>query len=120
MILRWNPEPPPEWVTCIPSQRSAGALANFSKRLANALQLPFKEVFARKGDRPEQKAMANTAHKVRNVIGAFDVAEPPMLGAVLLVDDIVDSGWTLTVAAGLLRKNDSGPVRPCALATLRA
>ena len=120
MIRRWNPEPPSEWVACIPSQRSAGALADFAKRLATSLQLPFKEVFARKGDRPEQKTMANTAHKVRNVIGAFDVAEPPMPGAVLLVDDVVDSGWTLTVAAGLLRKNGSGPVRPCALAKLRA
>ena len=61
-------------------------LADFATRLADALQLPFKEeVLARRDDRPEQKTMANEVHKIRNVIGAFDVAEPPMSGAVLLL-----------------------------------
>jgi ATP-dependent DNA helicase RecQ len=35
---------------------------------------------------------------------------------VLLVDDVVDSGWTLTMAAVLLRQHGSGPVYPFALA----
>jgi ATP-dependent DNA helicase RecQ len=35
---------------------------------------------------------------------------------VLLVDDIVDSGWTMTLAAALLRRHGSGPVYPFALA----
>ena len=121
MIRRWNPKPPPEWIACIPSQRGSRVLADFATRLADALQLPFKEeVLARRDDRPEQKTMANGIHKIRNVIGAFDVAERPMSGAVLLVDDIVDSRWTLTVAAGLLRKHRSGPVHPLALAKRRA
>jgi len=34
----------------------------------------------------------------------------------LLVDDMVDSGWTLTLAAVLLRQHGSGPVYPFALA----
>ena len=38
-------------------------------------------------------------------------------GPVILVDDIVDSGWTLTVAGMLLRSQGSGPVHPFALAT---
>jgi len=38
-------------------------------------------------------------------------------GPVLLVDDVVDSGWTLTVVAALLRQAGSGPVWPVALAT---
>ena len=37
-------------------------------------------------------------------------------GPVLLVDDMVDSRWTLTVAAWLLRSNGSGEVWPLALA----
>jgi ATP-dependent DNA helicase RecQ len=36
---------------------------------------------------------------------------------VLLVDDVVDSGWTLTVLAALLRQAGSGPVLPLALAS---
>jgi ATP-dependent DNA helicase RecQ len=35
---------------------------------------------------------------------------------VLLLDDVVDSGWTLTMAAVLLRQYGSGPVFPFALA----
>jgi len=36
---------------------------------------------------------------------------------VLLVDDIVDSGWTLTVVGALLRKAGCGRIYPFALAT---
>jgi ATP-dependent DNA helicase RecQ len=35
---------------------------------------------------------------------------------VYLVDDMVDSGWTFTVCAALLRQAGSGPVFPVALA----
>ncbi len=34
----------------------------------------------------------------------------------LLIDDIVDSRWTLTEVAALLRQNGSGPVHPMLLA----
>jgi ATP-dependent DNA helicase RecQ len=35
---------------------------------------------------------------------------------VLLIDDMVDSKWTFTVVAALLRRAGSGPVYPFALA----
>jgi ATP-dependent DNA helicase RecQ len=38
-------------------------------------------------------------------------------GPVLLVDDSTDSGWTLAVAARLLRRAGSGPVLPLVLAS---
>jgi ATP-dependent DNA helicase RecQ len=41
-------------------------------------------------------------------------------GPVLLVDDMVDSAWTLTVVAALLRQAGSGPVWPLALAATSA
>jgi ATP-dependent DNA helicase RecQ len=46
------------------------------------------------------------------------IAQPPILdpGPVLLVDDVADSRWTLTLAAVLLRLHGSGPVFPFALA----
>jgi ATP-dependent DNA helicase RecQ len=37
-------------------------------------------------------------------------------GPCLLVDDMVDSRWTFTVAAWLLRQHGAGPVFPLALA----
>jgi len=35
---------------------------------------------------------------------------------ILLVDDIADSKWTLTVVGDLLQRNGSGPVYPFTLA----
>jgi ATP-dependent DNA helicase RecQ len=52
-------------------------------------------------------------HKIRTGLGAK--AQVPQL-PVLLVDDVVDSGWTLTIGALLLRQHGSGPVYPFALA----
>lgn len=48
--------------------------------------------------------------------GAQDRCPGPN-GPVLLVDDVVDSGWTLTTIAALLRQAGSGCVYPAALAT---
>jgi ATP-dependent DNA helicase RecQ len=39
-----------------------------------------------------------------------------MKGAVFLIDDMVDSRWTFTVIAALLRRAGSGQVFPLALA----
>ena len=62
--------------------------------------------------------MANSTQQARNVDGSFVVSvEPLLLGPVLLVDDMVDSRWTLTVAAWLLRSHGSGVVWPLAVAS---
>ena len=67
--------------------------------------------------RAEQKSMANGTQQARNVDGSLalsrrSIPEDP----VLLVDDMVDSRWTLAIAAWLLRSNGSGEVWPLALA----
>ena len=62
--------------------------------------------------------MANSAQQARNVDGALrSVQGNVSAGPVLLVDDMVDSRWTLTVAAYLLREAGSGRVYPIALAS---
>ena len=68
-------------------------------------------------DRPEQKAMKNSTQQAHNVDGSLSVWQGSMAdGPVLLVDDMVDSRWTFTVAAWLLQEHGSGPVYPLALA----
>ena len=54
--------------------------------------------------------------KFANVAGAFTLGEPPLPGPVLLIDDLVDSGWTLTEIGQLLSRSGSGPVYPLVLA----
>ena len=61
--------------------------------------------------------MANSTQQARNVDGSLAISREPMpAGPVLLVDDMVDSRWTMAVAAWLLRSNGSGKVWPLALA----
>jgi len=116
MIQEWNPQPSPTWVTCVPSLRHPELVPNFAQRLAAALGLPFHMVIAKTDARPEQKTMANSTQQARNIDGSLALnGQPIPLGPVLLVDDMVDSRWTLTVSAWLLRKSGSGAVWPMAL-----
>ena len=117
LMRRWDPRPAPEWVTCIPSRRHPNLVPDFAERLAMQLGLPFRRVLEKNEDRAEQKEMANSTQQARNVDGSLVVSEEPLLdGPVLLVDDMMDSRWTLTVAAWLLRSHGSGEVWPFALA----
>lgn len=116
MLEEWSPNPAPTWVTCVPSLRHPDLVPDFARRLATALGLPLHLVIAKTDARPEQKHMANSTQQARNVDGSLAWNDQPIpLGPVLLVDDMVDSRWTLTVSAWLLRRHGSGPVWPMAL-----
>ena len=117
LLARWAPQPAPEWVTCIPSRRHPDLVPDFAERLALQSGLPFHRTLEQIEDRPKQKSMANGTQQARNVDGSLVVSQDPLPGGpVLLVDDMVDSRWTLTVAAWLLRSRGSGEVWPLALA----
>jgi len=66
----------------------------------------------------------NSAFRLADVWGRFAVgselaeALKGLGGPVLLVDDLCDSRWTLTVATALLRKAGAQEVMPFALATV--
>ena len=111
---RWRPEV--EWVTCVPSHRHVDLVPMFARRLADALGLPLAEVVRKVSENQPQKAAFNSAQQLRNVWGAFAVQGDLPDGPVLLVDDTVDSRWTMTVIATALRGANSGPIRPFALA----
>ena len=118
LVLKWAPQPTPQWVTCIPARRHPDLVPDFARRLAGELRLPFKMALVKTDDRLEQKSMANSIQQARNIDGSLAIAESNLLsGPVLLVDDMVDSKWTLTVAAYLLTSRGTGPVYPLALAT---
>ena len=117
LVTRWNPSPAPRWVTCIPSERHPDLVPDFARRLAGEMGLPFEPVLIGESGRPEQKTMSNSAQQAQNLDGWLSVRSGEMRpGPVLLVDDMVDSRWTLTVAAWLLRSNGCGEVWPLALA----
>jgi ATP-dependent DNA helicase RecQ len=101
----------------VPSLRHPDLVPDFAQRLAAKLGLPFQAVLEKTDSRPEQKTMANSTQQARNIDGSLAIARQPLAtGPVLLVDDMVDSRWTLTVAAWLLRTHGSGEVWPLVLA----
>lgn len=112
----WKPEPFPAWVTAIPSRRHPELVPDFARRLARRLGIPFKAVLVRIADAQPQKAMQNSSMQARNVLNTLAVRGDVPHAPVLLVDDILDSGWTLTMAGCLLRQHGSGVVYPFTLA----
>jgi len=116
LVRSWNPQPPPNWVTCVPSRRHPDLVPDFAQRLATTLNLQFEAVLEKTDDRPEQKTMANSTYQARNIDGSLGLRTRNLpAGPVLLIDDMVDSGWTLTVCAWLLRSAGSGVVFPFVL-----
>jgi len=111
----WRPEPFPKFVTAVPSLRT-NLVKNFAERLAKVLQIPLVPLLAKSKETRPQKEMANSAQQVANIISAFSISGATPAGPCLLVDDIFDSRWTLTVAGFLLAQHGCGPVYPFALA----
>ncbi|MCP2728002.1 RecQ family ATP-dependent DNA helicase [Limnofasciculus baicalensis] len=117
MIQRWQPQPFPTWVTCVPSLNHPQLVPNFAQRLAEKLNLPFQQVVRKVSQNKQQKEMSNSYQQAHNLDGVFEVDTwQNMKGAVFLIDDMVDSRWTFTVIAALLRRAGSGEVFPLALA----
>jgi ATP-dependent DNA helicase RecQ len=116
LVRRWQPDPAPGWIAYLPSARRPTLVADFARRLAVRLAIPVLDVFRRVRESPPQKEMENSAQQFANVYGALEVVAPVMELPVLLVDDIIDSGWTLTVTGAALREAGSGPVFPLVLA----
>ena len=117
---RWKPSPAPQWVACVPSLRNPELVSDFAERLAGRLDLRdlrFLNVIKKVSHTEPQKTMQNEFYQCRNLDGAFEIAGPVPRTPVLLIDDIIDSGLTMTVLAALLRQAGSGPVFPLALAS---
>jgi len=117
MIRQWQPEKKPGWITCIPSKKHPILVPDFAQRLANALDIPFSACIEKLVDNPQQKLMENSYKQAKNLDGVFQVnLELKAYAPCFLVDDMVDSRWTLTVAAALLRQAGCEAVYPIALA----
>lgn len=117
LIRQWEPQPRPQWLTFIPSHRRPNLVPDLARRLADKLGIPCVAALSRSSPTPEQKTMANSAHQAQNARESLEIVQGAVRsGAVLLVDDMVDSRWTITVAADLLRSSGAGEVFPFALA----
>lgn len=106
-------------MTAVPSLRHPALVRDLAVGLAARLDLPFRDALGKRHVTPEQKSMQNSAQQLMNILEAIAVRHDRVLpGPVLLVDDIIDSGWTLTVCGARLRRAGSDPVFPFALAKM--
>ena len=115
LIRTWAPDPQPTWLTTVPSRTAGGVVVDFARRLADALGIEFVDAVVRVANNRPQKEMQNSYQQAKNVLNAFSLRDVRS-GPVLLVDDIVDSRWTLTVIGNLLLQEGASTVYPFALA----
>ena len=123
VLAAWDWERRPAGVVAMTSQRRPALVSSLAAQLAEVGRLPLLGALDLTRD-PSGGRGSNSAQRVRAVHGAFAVgpalrdALAELAGApVLLVDDLVDTGWTMTEAALALREAGAGPVLPFALAT---
>jgi ATP-dependent DNA helicase RecQ len=117
MFRSWNPQPAPLWITCIPSINRPTLIPNFSQKLASEIGLPFKACLVKCRNNAPQKTMQNSFQQAANLDGVFEIQENLFLDQpCLLIDDMVDSRWTFTVATAILKKAGCHAVFPLALA----
>jgi ATP-dependent DNA helicase RecQ len=117
---RWRPKPSPTWVTCVPSLSHANLVPDLAQRVAAALKLPFVSAVEKVRPNEPQKLQENSFHQCANLDGAFEVTDAVRGGPVLLIDDVVDSRWTMTIVSALLRRAGVKAVLPLALAEATA
>jgi ATP-dependent DNA helicase RecQ len=115
---RWRPSAQEGWwVAAVPSWRQPRLVGDAARAVAERLGLPYGDgVLSMVRDTPRQQEMENSAMQLRNVQSGIRIEGETMPGPVVLIDDIVDAGWTLTYAGSLLRAHGSGLVHPFAFA----
>jgi ATP-dependent DNA helicase RecQ len=115
VLASWQWSRRPAAVVAMTSRRRPELVSSLARRIAEIGRLPLAGVIHSEGD-PRRRS--NSAQRVAGLWQRLRLAEPlpPVAGPVLLVDDLVDTGWTLTLAAALLREAGAPAVLPFALA----
>ncbi len=95
-------------IVYIPSLRHPTLVREFAYALAANLNIRCLDAIIKIKDNPEQKAMQNSETQSLNVLDCFAINESvisELTGQdVFLVDDMVDSRWTFTIAGMLLKQ----------------
>jgi ATP-dependent DNA helicase RecQ len=122
VLREWDWAERPVAVAAVPSRRRPELVASLAERLAHAGRLEHLGALGLRHGGPTGGSGGNSATRLAGVWDRIAVPEavaarlPGLTGPVLLVDDLVDSRWTLTVAGRELRLAGAGAVLPFALA----
>ena len=122
VLAEWDWAARPAGVVAVPSVSRPRLVDSLARGLAAAGRLPYLGALELDGAVPPGPRGGNSAYSLAGVWGRFGVGPElaarlaEVEGPVLLVDDLVDTRWTLTVAARQLRLAGAPAVLPFALA----
>jgi ATP-dependent DNA helicase RecQ len=121
VLADWDWAARPAAVVAMPSRRRLVFIESLARGIASVGRLPFAGTLGWKGAPPSGSPGGNSAFRLASVWDRFsaDGLSLPPAAPVLLVDDLVDSRWTMTVAGHELLRAGAGAVLPFA-AALRA
>jgi ATP-dependent DNA helicase RecQ len=123
VLVGWSWDRRPAAVATVPSRRRPQLVESVGAQLARVGRLTWLGPLAVRGEGPRGEPGGNSAFRLAGLWDAFE-ATPEQRAViaelgdapVLLVDDLADSRWTLTVAGRALRLAGAGGVLPYALA----
>ncbi len=118
VLAAWDWQQRPTAVMALESATRPQLIGSLADRLAQVGRLRNLGTLTRNPERPPVSA-ANSAYRVAGLTGAW--LAPDLGGAdgpILLLDDLADTGWTLTMAARELRMAGAPAVLPFALASV--
>ncbi len=126
VLAAWDWEQRPAGVVTLPSHTRPRLIASLGERIAEIGRLPLLGSLSYAGSGPRVGASGaqqfNSPQRLQAVWrelrlpGPLAGAVASLGGPVLVIDDRIDSGWTMTVAARLLREAGASRVLPLVLA----
>jgi ATP-dependent DNA helicase RecQ len=122
VLAGWGWERRPAGLVLVPSQTRPELVTSLARGVARIGRLPLLGTLDRVRPDAGPASRVNSARRLAALHGAFAVPDSlaealtELRGEpILLVDDRVDSRWTVTVCARALRQAGSGPVLPLVL-----
>jgi len=119
----WSGDGRPVAVVSVPSRKKPQLVHSFAQAISEIGKLPYVGELSPQFGGPTGERGGNSAYRLAGVWDRM-VAGPELSEAlapyagkpVLLIDDLVDSRWTLTVAGRALRQAGAGQILPLVLA----
>jgi ATP-dependent DNA helicase RecQ len=123
VLQEWDWQQRPVGVVAIPSTTRPQLVGSLASGIASIGRLQDLGQLGLAPDAAPLSGARNSAFRVAALWDRFVVTPELQQGIdaldgapILLVDDVVDTRWTITIAARLLRRAGSGPVLPLSLA----
>ena len=122
VLAAWDWQDRPTAIVTLPSRTRSALIGSLGERIATIGRLPCLGSLDYKSFSQTTTRFHNSAQRLQSVWDTFAVPDElrhalsGQRGPVLVIDDRIETGWTMTVAAKLLREAGAPAVLPLVLA----